>query len=338
MVIYGVRIFLWSSLSNIIATVGANGLYANVKVLDLLPNGTIELPAGTRRIFLEVGANSEDNVDLEELEWFPRAFLISFEPLLHQYGALLSRRSKPNKLRPLGQHHQRGIVLPFAVAREGEFSDLKIAGASDGCASLLAPQTARHGHECANRAAKLDVRRVPVVSLRKVIGEWLALEGGGNWPIDYLKIDAQGLDMEILRSAEDLVQSVLRVELELPADECERMYNGSLTCSEIVEAMAQLGYSPAYGQKCSYFLSKCWEDDWEFVRVGVKPLHDGLLQSGRQCFEGFPQMPAAALEEVCCTAGLTPQKGRTLFDNVGCWSLAYRRARCCADFWSKFVA
>ena len=82
---YPKHVFSWGFCS-----VQYGRLSASIDVLELLPNGTIPVPAGTRRVFVEVGANSANTVDEEELSMFSDAFLVSFEFLLHQYAALLS--------------------------------------------------------------------------------------------------------------------------------------------------------------------------------------------------------------------------------------------------------
>ena len=46
----------------------------------------------------------------------PSTFLLSFEPLLDKYASLISRNSRPDTRAPLGHHHPRGLVLPFAVS------------------------------------------------------------------------------------------------------------------------------------------------------------------------------------------------------------------------------
>jgi len=210
--------------------------------------------------------------------------------------------------------------------------DLRIAGGDDSCASLLPPSGKRGPRECANPSASQDIRRVPAVSLQTVLGSWLAWQSGGGWPVEYLKIDAQGFDVEVLRSAKEFLPRILRVLIEVPGDACEPLYHGSPHCSEIVQALASLGYVTAYNRSCSHFGGKHMEDDWEFVRRGVRPLHDGLLPQAEECWESThvrrSMLPAA--KELCCTGDLWMT---TNFH--GCWSQLFRRERCCAEWWRQ---
>mmetsp|Transcript_61547 Transcript_61547/g.170650 ORF Transcript_61547/g.170650 Transcript_61547/m.170650 type:complete len:346 (-) Transcript_61547:42-1079(-) len=309
---------------------GHPGLHA--QVLDLLPNGTIPIPHGIRRIFLEVGTNSIDTLDEDELPLFPDAFVVAFEPVLHQYASLLSRGARHSQLRRLGEHHEHGLLLPFAITPGGNSVELRIGGKDDSCASVLLPSGRRGPRDCANPNLPQEVRTVPAVSLRTVLGSWLAWQSGGGWPIDYLKIDAQGFDVEVLRSAGELLPRIRRVLLEVPADECEPLYVGSMHCSEIVAALAGLGYAAAYNRSCAQFLGVCMEDDWEFVRPGVDPLHDGILPHGDECWESTHVKPheLPSAKYLCCTGDLYLT---TKFH--GCWSSLFRRDRCCAKWWRK---
>ena len=48
------------------------------------------------------------------------ALLVTCEPMLEKYARAIARRRNTSAVRdaaePLGQHHDRGIVLPLAVA------------------------------------------------------------------------------------------------------------------------------------------------------------------------------------------------------------------------------
>lgn len=299
-----------------------NTLFAQVSLLSLLPNGTIRVPEGTRRIFLEVGPNSHLTMDVEQLQQFEDAFLISFEPMLHQYAALLARKSEPDKLNSLGEHHERGVVLPFAIAPTNGMMDLHTAGSADFCASLLRPQNAKPLHrECADPSLPLDSRQVPAVRLETALG-WLAWRHGSGWPIDFLKLDAGGMEIEVLRSAGKQLPRILRVQLDVHGDSCPRLYIGSLTCSETVAAMQDLGYHVAYNRSCTDFEDRCYEDSWEFLRSGMRPLHFKKLPWRSECWHG----ELSGLRDSCCE---NLQKGLL----QGCFNHEYTVHRCCAHRW-----
>ena len=89
--------------------------HLQVQLAQLRPDGSLAgVPEGTHLV-LEIGANTRNTLDRELLPQRPDAFLITFEPLLDKYAALLARNSRPDTRATLGAHHPRGLVLPFVV-------------------------------------------------------------------------------------------------------------------------------------------------------------------------------------------------------------------------------
>jgi hypothetical protein len=219
-------------------------LSVTIDVARLRANGTLAIPAGTREILIEVGANTRNTADVELLPARPHAFLITFEPILDKYGTLLSRNSHADRKSPLGHHHKRGLVLPIAVSADEGHATFHMDGDIDGCASLLPASRVRSFKGCATPdAASREERKVPTVSLRTVLGKWLAWEGGGGWPVAYLKVDAQGYDLQVVESAGELLDRVEQLEIEVVRDSCGAMYVGAPNCSAAVAYMARRGYT-----------------------------------------------------------------------------------------------
>lgn len=297
-------------------------LIAQLSVLPMLSNSTIAIPEGASHIFVEVGCNSHDTMDESFMQQFRDAFLISFEPLLHHYSSLLARTTEPRNLKPLGKHHERGIILPFAMATSDGMVELLTAGSEDDCASLLRPSRVRGANPmCATKSKSTDVRQVPAFTLNTLL-RLLSWKHEGGWPIDYLKLDARGLEVEILRAASRGLSRIHRVEIKMPGDACSKMYEGSLSCSEIVASMEQLGYKAAYNRSCENFKGNCYEEAWEFLRFGVKPLHHRKLAWADQCWHG----EMAVLKDSCCR-----DLGQGL--SKGCFNYEYTQHRCCAHRW-----
>ena len=59
-------------------------------------------------------------MDTEVLPLEPNAFLVTCEPLIDKYARGLTRRAPAAAVydghEPLGKHHDRGMILPIAVA------------------------------------------------------------------------------------------------------------------------------------------------------------------------------------------------------------------------------
>lgn len=165
-----------------------------------------------------------------------------------------------DSLEPLGQHHDRGFILPFAVAPvagNGELRDLNVGGNS-GCASLLTPDRKRHhggnsfGIWCDESGqsdkslsdSRSGSRSVWTVSLRQIL-EWI------DRPVEFSKIDAQGMDLEIVTSGGSMLHLLERVLLEVVSDDCKPVYVKQPRCSEVVERMGKLGFKPLTPIPCT---------------------------------------------------------------------------------------
>jgi len=109
------------------------------------------------------------------------------------------------------------------------------------------------GKQCLD---SLEERTVPSISLASALG--LA----GRLPIRHLKIDAQGVDMTLIKSvsAKVLQERVRSISMELPASDCQPLYKGQPRCPEMMGAMRDLGYAvrPSTGK-----IVGCTRGDYE---------------------------------------------------------------------------
>ena len=118
---------------------------------------------------------------------------------------------------------------------------------------------------------------MPSVSLAAVLAGWLPARG-----VAYAKIDAQGLDVAVLRSAGALVSRIAAVEVEVVRDgqRCPVQYAGALSkCRATERAMRELGYVP-YGTNCSVHSfpeARGCEGNMVFVRPGA--FNAGLVRT-----------------------------------------------------------
>lgn len=251
-------------------------LQASVHVAQLNADGTLAGIPPSSKVVIEIGANTRNTLDRELLPLDPSAFLISFEPLLDKYASLLARNSRPDTLTALGHHHPRGIVLPFAVSADANaIREFKISGTTDGCASLLEPVSSYYSLSCTNLSGVLERRAVPTVSLEVVLRKWLA-----GRDVSLAKVDAQGLDVGVVRSAGEMMPRLKAVQLEVVRDrpplKCVPQYaaeagrQSEAKCGVLVSAMERLGYRP-YATNCLVHKFKeaggC-EAEMMFVRDG----------------------------------------------------------------------
>ena len=245
-----------------------DGIFARIHVAAL-KDGRLIIPANLS-VLLEIGVSDRSTLDQQLLEKGKEAskyFLVSAEPLLDKYARGLSRSKKwaNDNFQPLGFHHERGIILPFAVgdgATGGEVLGFNV-GRVAGCSSLM-PVDLKSDRLKWCRQVK-ERREVPRVTLREVLG-WISPR-----PVELLKVDAQGMDLRVIESAGDLLPNVRRFQLEVVADDCHGLYVGQPNCSTVVARAAQLGYAPASPVFClpSWRRSPAWSH-WRTTAFGCE--------------------------------------------------------------------
>ena len=200
----------------------ANGhLSAGLQLARVDDDGSLLIPPRYSTVVLEIGANSRNTLDqiLDRNISSPNAhaFLLTFEPLLDKFATLLARNSRADVRTELGFHNARGIALPFAVSHVGRdgWADLKISGKMDGCASLLHVAANYFSSHCTNTSGVLETRRVPAISLRRVLSTLIP----SSRSVAFAKIDAQGADVALLRAAgAEALERIHAVQVEVVRD------------------------------------------------------------------------------------------------------------------------
>ncbi|CAE7744369.1 unnamed protein product, partial [Symbiodinium microadriaticum] len=221
------------------------------------------------RIWLEVGCNNWEML-LESLPEDGSVFLLTLEPLVDKFAFLRALR------RP---HH---LVLPFAVAPKvmGHFSAIRSQNYSDfrgrpgarfqesGASSLLSYASGFRDHQWDGAEAQYANFReylVPTVSLEWIVGALL-----GDREVEFLKIDAQGLDFGVFASLGEFTDRVRRVQMELHE---HIRHDGETPCSEVVQAMALKHGFVAVKGACATFDPKVHDEtDIVFAKAQKRKL------------------------------------------------------------------
>ena len=231
---------------------GPGGLIANsgMQVAIIDDFGRLSIPLGTTHLQIEVGCSNMATIDESpEFEARKTDFLISFEPLLEMYAEILARghRRFHNSSRdlaiPLGHHHQRGVILPFAISEHGGPMLMEVRRHA-GCSSLLPlePRERQHAlswnHSESHCADVLETRSVLSISTTEL--DSLLPPG---LPIRLLKVDAQGMDLLLLRTLpSSLLQRVSVVQLESRHERCPPLYTGQENCSRVHDFFTSRGF------------------------------------------------------------------------------------------------
>ena len=207
-------------------------------------------------------------------------FLVSFEPLLDKYGQLLSFASHEQWFVNLGLQHPRALVLPYAVDACETGRAVFHVTFVDGCSSLLQPTADFRERNRASSstawpewverecAALKESRVVPCVSLQTVLGEWL-----GSRPVARMKVDAQGMDLQVVKSAGALLAQLRYVILEAQSPLAAPLYQGQVLCPEVLSSMRSLGFvlADTTRQMRSLCNTSGAELDIHFIRQELRP-------------------------------------------------------------------
>ena len=261
------------------------------------------LPSEPSYFFLEVGANNHE-LERDELKQLlqddSNGFLLSFEPLLDKYSYLVSFSSgggaENNAAVNLGLQHRRGLALPYAIAEctPGGTTVFHVTSL-DGCSSLRPPSADFKQQNQQNRNAGTGMswpswvvercahlqeeRSVPCVSLATVVGEWL-----GGHPIARMKVDAQGSDLDVIKSAGEFINRLLFINLEVHSKLAAPIYYGQASCDEVLLTMQRMGFLLAdarkIGSACNFSTP---ESNLDFVRREVWPLWRSFYKDYAYC-------------------------------------------------------
>lgn len=207
----------------------------------------IEKRAGLQGIWIDVGAHCGETT----LQWAalnPGLKVYAFEPNLPAATKLMGRVSNC-------------IVIPMAVSENDGTADFHVNAL--GVASSLLPlnESAARSWIGGDGLKVTSVVTVPTMRL----DTFMELAGVGK--VDFLKIDAQGGDLAVVRSAGSRLKDIHKVTLEADITPT-RLYQGSSSRAEIVAYMEHHGFMLAETET----QSSGQEENITFIRksVGVR--------------------------------------------------------------------
>ena len=126
----------------------------------------------------------------------------------------------------------------------------------------------------------------PIAEHRRVWSE--PLEQVLRWidrPVAFLKVDAQGLDLEVVRSGGARLPLVQRVSMEVVSDDCTPVYVGQPVCTQVVAAMSQLGYQPVSTTPCSPPQRRLLPSHW--CELNILFVQSSLPTASHEPYLGF---------------------------------------------------
>lgn len=189
--------------------------------LGLRKLGEKLLTSGTRQVWLDVGAHQGETT-FAAARRNPQLTVYAFEPQLEVARAVMGRL--PNF-----------IVLPLAVAETDgavTFHINKLAAASS---ILPLDPEAKAKWIGGEQLEEVTAVSVPAIRLDTFLNRMEIAR------VDYLKVDAQGADLAVLRSAGKRLKDIQRIQVEVQVT-ARQLYQGAGTRTEIEAFLTTAGF------------------------------------------------------------------------------------------------
>jgi FkbM family methyltransferase len=201
--------------------------------LRRMSDGMLQRP-GIGETWIDVGAHYGETT-LKSAVSNPGLKVYAFEPNVSAAAKLMGRAANY-------------FVMPMAVSEENGIADFYI-NALDAASSLLPLNEATKRTWLGGEGLEVS-SVVPVPTVR--IDTFMGLVGINK--VDFLKIDAQGADFSVVRSAGSRLADIRKIMLEADVTQA-RLYEGSAGRSDIVAYLEQRGFTltgvetQSYGQE-----------------------------------------------------------------------------------------
>jgi FkbM family methyltransferase len=188
----------------------------------LLQRGFVCVPRPTKaeKIWIDVGAHLGEGT-LEAAISDPRLLVFAFEPNWILARQIMSRAAN-------------FVVLPMAVSDTDGLADFFI-NSSDGSSSLVrmeAPGLAHWNDLDLTVQATVPVPTIRLDTLMKLCD---------LSSIDYLKVDAEGVDLRVVQSAGNRLKDIRKIKVEVDTAPA-RLYQGAPTRDEVGTFMLNQGF------------------------------------------------------------------------------------------------
>jgi FkbM family methyltransferase len=155
----------------------------------------------------------------------PTLLVYAFEPNLQAAARIMGRL-------------RNYVVLPIAIAERDGSAELNLNAYEQSSSLLPADEEGVKKWVTEQHFEVLGSVTVPTMRLDTFMNR------AGIKSVDYLKIDAQGLDLEVVKSAGDRLRDVAKIQLEATVSSY-RQYEGAAGRSEIIDYMESKGFRMA---------------------------------------------------------------------------------------------
>lgn len=186
---------------------------------------------GFKGIWIDVGAHHGE-ITLGYAIHNPGLRIFAFEPNLQAATTLFGRA-------------RNYVVIPMAVAEMDGAAQFHINSFDEASSLLPMDETARRAWKGGEVLREESVRTVPTIRL----DTFMDLLGISR--VDFLKIDTQGGDLAVLRSAGKRLRDIRKVTLEVDVTS-RRLYQGSPSKEQILSFLQTAGFKLAGNEQQSH--------------------------------------------------------------------------------------
>lgn len=178
-------------------------------------------PRHHRRIWIDVGAH-EGETTMRAAAAHRDLLVYGFEPNLAVAGRIMGRL-------------RNYVVIPVAIALQDGTAELKLT-ALDAASSLLDMNERVAANWIGGAGALAIVNRQIVHTMR--LDTFMNRMGIEH--VHFLKVDTQGADLEVVRSAGERLADIDRIQLEVTKG--DQLYKGAARAEEVLSFMADHGF------------------------------------------------------------------------------------------------
>jgi len=199
--------------------------------------------AGISETWIDVGAHHGEKT-LGEAMLNPGLTVYAFEPNLRVLASLLGRAANY-------------CVIPMAVSEMDGHADFYVNAHDEASSLLRMDENAISTWKGEEVLAVEAVETVPTIRLDTFMS-LLRIPR-----VDFLKIDTQGADLAVIRSAGSRLRDIAKIMLEVEVTP-KRIYQGSASKEEVTTFMQNSGFELVSSEAQSYG----HEENLTFVRIG----------------------------------------------------------------------
>ena len=200
--------------------------------LEVRDGNQIVLPDWVKRVKIDVGLSYSASNSIHWIREDPHLMVFGFEPLLESCDILrnwISKQEDRDKLQ------SQLIILPAALGQQSGRAQLHITADDTASSSLLAPR----------EMEERESITVPVFPLRDLM---VSLPWGRIQRVDYLKLDCQGLDLQILQSTgEAWLEKIAIITAEAEDDQYLDSANGLFDLVNYMKSNGFIHLNPRSG-------------------------------------------------------------------------------------------